>query len=101
MIIVYFVRCALSRLYLAVQLEVMHRHVPLLKLIIDSTCRGTRYQMGHRPVVTCDAFRDLILSQEEDMVVGLIFIGWSKNGVGGKRMPRRRRVLDGDVLRDI
>ena len=41
---------------------------------------GTEWASG--PVVRCDAFRDLILCQEEDTVVGLIVIGWSKNGVG-------------------
>ena len=72
-----------------------------LLLSLHSEGLGSKWATG--PIIRTDAFRELIHidNKEGVMVVGLIFIGWSKNGVDGKRMPRRRRVLDGDVLREV
>lgn len=50
------------------------------------------------PVIRTLAFRELVGCKPSDMVVGLIFVGWSKRE---PRMPRRLRTLDGDVLRDL
>ena len=44
------------------------------------------------------ALRDLVGCGENDMIVGLIMIGWPKRV---PRMPRRRRDRDRDVLKDV
>lgn len=66
-----------------------------LLLSLHSEGLATKWATG--PVVRTNAFRDLIRCQRDDMVVGLIMIGWPK------RTPklRRRRQVDGDVLRDV
>ncbi|KAL9188247.1 hypothetical protein ACHAXT_006625 [Thalassiosira profunda] len=56
---------------------------------------GSKWATG--PVVKTPAFRDLVGCGQDEMVAGLIMVGWPK------RLPRmrRRRELGGDVLRDI
>ena len=65
----------------------------LLSLHADGL--GSKWATG--PVIRTRAFRDLIGCEQKDMVVGLIMVGWPK------RLPkmRRRRELEGDVMRDI
>eukprot|EP00571_Detonula_confervacea_P006699 CAMPEP_0172331916 /NCGR_PEP_ID=MMETSP1058-20130122/62171_1 /TAXON_ID=83371 /ORGANISM="Detonula confervacea, Strain CCMP 353" /LENGTH=319 /DNA_ID=CAMNT_0013049193 /DNA_START=57 /DNA_END=1016 /DNA_ORIENTATION=- len=66
-----------------------------LLLSLHSEGLGSKWATG--PVIRTPAFRDLIGCEQKDMVVGLIMVGWPK------RLPRmrRRRELEGDVLRDI
>ena len=66
-----------------------------LLLSLHAEGLGSKWATG--PVLRTRAFRDLVRCQEQDMVVGLIMVGWPK------RLPRmrRRRELDGDVLRDV
>ena len=44
------------------------------------------------------ALRNLIGCKKDDMIVGLIMIGWAKRV---PRMPRQRRELEGDILKDV
>ncbi|KAL7530012.1 hypothetical protein ACHAXR_003272 [Thalassiosira sp. AJA248-18] len=56
---------------------------------------GSKWATG--PVIRTRALRDLVGCDGNDMVVGLIMVGWPK------RLPRmrRRRELDGDLLVDV
>ncbi|KAL3800265.1 hypothetical protein ACHAWO_013847 [Cyclotella atomus] len=67
-----------------------------LLLSLHSEGLGSKWATG--PVIRTLAFRELIGCKPEDMIAGLIFIGWPKRE---PRMPRRRRELEGDVLRDV
>mmetsp|Transcript_19481 Transcript_19481/g.41086 ORF Transcript_19481/g.41086 Transcript_19481/m.41086 type:complete len:360 (+) Transcript_19481:120-1199(+) len=66
-----------------------------LLLSLHAEGLGSKWATG--PVIRTRAFRELVRCREDDMVVGLIMVGWPK------RLPRmrRRRELDGDVLRDV
>jgi nitroreductase len=65
-----------------------------LLLSLHSEGLGSKWATG--PVIRTRAFRDLVGCTEDDMVVGLIMVGWPK------RLPRmrRKREID-DVLRDV
>jgi len=67
-----------------------------LLLSLHSEGLGSKWATG--PVIRTRAFRDLIGCEEDDMVVGLIMVGWPKRL---PRMPRRRRDLEGDILKDV
>ncbi len=67
-----------------------------LLLSLHSEGLGSKWATG--PVIRTRAFRDLIGCEEDDMVVGLIMVGWPKRV---PRMPRRRRDLEGDILKDV
>ena len=66
-----------------------------LLLSLHAEGLGSKWATG--PVIRTRAFRDLISCDQKDMVVGLIMVGWPK------RLPklRRRRVLEGDVMKDV
>jgi len=66
-----------------------------LLLSLHSEDIGSKWATGS--VIRTPAFRELVGCEDTDMVVGLILIGWSK------RTPRmrRRREIQGDVLRDV
>ena len=66
-----------------------------LLLSLHSEGLGAKWATG--PVISTPAFRELIECDRGDMVAGLIMIGWPK------QLPkmRRRRGLEGDVLRDV
>ena len=49
-------------------------------------------------IIRTHAFRNLVGCKKDDMIVGLIMIGWAKRV---PRMPRRRRELEGDILKDV
>ena len=49
-------------------------------------------------IIRTHALRDLIGCKKDDMIVGLIMVGWAKRV---PRMPRRRRELEGDILKDV
>jgi len=51
-----------------------------------------------KTIIRTHALRNLIGCKKDDMVVGLIMVGWTKRV---PRMPRRRRELEGDVLKDV
>lgn len=67
-----------------------------LLLSLHSEGLGSKWATG--PVIRTLAFRELVKCDPDEMVVGLIFIGWPKRET---RMPRRRRELEGDVLREM
>lgn len=67
-----------------------------LLLSLHSEGLGSKWTTG--PIIRTLAFRELVGCKVDDMVVGLIFIGWPKRQ---PRMPRRRRELNGDMLRDL
>jgi nitroreductase len=67
-------------------------------LLLSLHSEGLVSKWATGPVIRTPAFRELIGCKPSDMVVGLIFVGWSKRE---PRMPRRRRNLDGDVMRDV
>ena len=67
-----------------------------LLLSLHSEGLGSKWATG--PVIRTLAFRELIGCKPNEMVVGLIFIGWPKRV---PRVPRRRRELDGNVLREL
>ena len=66
-----------------------------LLLSLHSEGLGTKWATG--PVARTRALRDLVGCGEGDAVVGLVMVRWPK------RMPRmrRRREVEGDVLRDV
>mmetsp|Transcript_4133 Transcript_4133/g.10493 ORF Transcript_4133/g.10493 Transcript_4133/m.10493 type:complete len:344 (+) Transcript_4133:44-1075(+) len=66
-----------------------------LLLSLHAEGLGSKWATG--PVIRTRAFRDLIGCDQKDMVVGLIMVGWPKS------LPRlrRRRAVEGDVLRDV
>jgi len=66
-----------------------------LLLSLHSEGLGCKWATG--PVIRTGAFRDLICCGRNDMVVGLIMVGWPK------QLPRMRRSrrLDGEMLRDV
>lgn len=67
-----------------------------LLLSLHSEGLGSKWATG--PVIRTRAFRNLIGCQKDDMVVGLIMVGLPKRL---PRMPRRRRGLKGDLVRDV
>ncbi|KAL3777341.1 hypothetical protein HJC23_010143 [Cyclotella cryptica] len=67
-------------------------------LLLSLHSEGLVSKWATGPIIRTLAFRELIGCKLSDMVVGLIFVGWSRRE---PRMPRRRRSLDGDVLRDL
>lgn len=67
-----------------------------LLLSLHAEGLGSKWATG--PIIRTLAFRDLIGCKPNDMVVGLIFIGWPKRV---PRMPRRRRELDGNALQEL
>lgn len=66
-----------------------------LLLSLHAEDLGCKWATG--PIIRTSAFRDLIGCEKNDMIVGLIMIGWTK------RLPkmRRRREIEDDVLRDV
>ncbi|KAL7446597.1 hypothetical protein ACHAXM_010279 [Skeletonema potamos] len=50
------------------------------------------------PIIRTHALRNLIGCRKDDMIVGLIMIGWPKRV---PRMPVRRREVEGDMLKDV
>jgi nitroreductase len=66
-----------------------------LLLSLHSECLGAKWATG--PVINTHAFRELIQCRQNEMVAGLIMVGWPN------QLPRmrRRRGLEGDVLRDV
>ena len=67
-----------------------------LLLSLHSENLGCKWATG--PIIQTRAFRNLIGCDKNDMIVGLIMIGLPKRL---PRMRRRRREIDGDVLRDV
>lgn len=67
-----------------------------LLLSLHSEGLGAKWATG--PVINTNAFRELIQCGKNDMVAGLIMIGWPK-----QQLPRmrRRRGLEGDLLKDV
>ncbi len=66
-----------------------------LLLSLHSEGYGCKWATG--PVIRTRSFRDLLRCRSDEMVVGLIMVGWPR------RLPslRRRREVEGDVLRDV
>lgn len=66
-----------------------------LLLSLHAEGLGSKWATG--PVIKTVAFRELVGLERDDMVVGLIMVGWPK------RLPRmrRRRAIEGDVLIDV
>ena len=67
-----------------------------LLLSLHAEGLGSKWATG--PIIRTLAFRDFIRCQSDVMIVGLIFIGWPKRV---PKMPRRRRELEADVLREL
>ena len=67
-----------------------------LLLSLHSEGLASRWETG--TIIRTSALRNLIGCKKDDMIVGLIMIGWAKQV---PRMPRRRRELEGDVLRNV
>ena len=67
-----------------------------LLLSLHAEGLGSKWATG--PIIRTLAFRDFISCQPDVMIVGLIFIGWPKRV---PKMPRRRRQIDADVLREL
>ena len=67
-----------------------------LLLSLHSENLGCKWATG--PIIQTRTFRNLIGCEKNDMIVGLIMIGLPKRL---PRMRRRRREIDGDVLRDV
>lgn len=67
-----------------------------LLLSLHSEGLGAKWATG--PVISTNAFRELIQCGKNDMVAGLIMVGWPK-----QQLPRmrRRRGLEGDLLKDV
>lgn len=66
-----------------------------LLLSLHSEGLGAKWATG--PVINTHAFRELIQCGQNDMIVGLIMVGWPK------QLPKmkRRRGLEGDLLKDV
>jgi len=66
-----------------------------LLLSLHSEGLGAKWATG--PVINTNAFRELIQCGRNDMIVGLIMVGWPK------QLPKmkRRRGLEGDLLKDV
>ncbi|KAL3827165.1 hypothetical protein ACHAXA_006720 [Cyclostephanos tholiformis] len=66
-------------------------------LLLSLHAEGLGCKWATGPVIRTKSFRELIRCRRDEMVVGLIMVGWVK------RLPalRRRRELEGDVLRDV
>ena len=67
-------------------------------LLLSLHSEGLASKWSTGPIIRTAAFRDLVGCGKNDMIVGLIMIGWSKRV---PRMPKRRRDRDGDVLKDV
>lgn len=67
-------------------------------LLLSLHSEGIASKWATGTIIRTHALRNLIGCKKDDMVVGLIMVGWTKQV---PRMPRRRRVLEGDVLKDV
>lgn len=67
-------------------------------LLLSLHSEGLASKWSTGPIIRTAALRDLVGCGKNDMIVGLIMIGWPKRV---PRMPRRRRDRDGDVLKDV
>jgi len=67
-------------------------------LLLSLHSEGLASKWATGPIIRTHALRNLIGCKKDDMIVGLIMIGWPKRV---PRMPRRRRELEGDVLKDV
>lgn len=67
-------------------------------LLLSLHSEGLASKWSTAPIIRTAALRELVGCGKNDMIVGLIMIGWSKRV---PRMPRRRRDRDGDVLKDV
>ena len=65
-------------------------------LSLHSEGFGSKWATG--PIVRTHAFRRLARLKDDELVVGLLMIGWPKQKPNA---PRKRRQLKGDVLREI
>jgi nitroreductase len=65
-------------------------------LSLHSEQLGSKWATG--PVIRTKAFRDVVQLRNDELVVGLIMVGVPKRV---PRSPRKRRTLEGDVLKDI
>jgi nitroreductase len=67
-------------------------------LLLSLHSEGLASKWSTGPIIRTSALRELVGCGKNDMIVGLIMIGWPKRV---PRMPRRRRDRDGDVLKDV
>ena len=65
-------------------------------LSLHSEKLGSKWATG--PVIRTKAFRDVVQLRSDELVVGLIMVGVPKRV---PRSPRKRRPLEGDVLKDL
>ena len=65
-------------------------------LSLHSEKLGSKWATG--PVIQTKAFRDIVQLRNDELVVGLIMVGIPKRV---PRSPRKRRSLEGDVLKDL
>lgn len=65
-------------------------------LSLHSEHLGSKWATG--PVIRTKAFRDVVQLRNDELVVGLIMVGVPKRV---PRSPRKRRALEGDVLKDL
>jgi len=65
-------------------------------LSLHSEQLGSKWATG--PVIRTKAFRNVIQLRNDELVVGLIMIGVPKRV---PRSPKKRRALEGDVLKDL
>ena len=65
-------------------------------LSLHSEHLGSKWATG--PVIRTKAFRDVVQLRNDELMVGLIMVGVPKRV---PRSPRKRRALEGDVLKDL
>lgn len=67
-------------------------------LLLSLHAEGIASKWATGTIIRTHALRNLIGCKKDDMIVGLIMVGWAKRV---PRMPRRRRELEGDILKDV